>query len=106
MAAAAQGLNGDTAIPFLSYDLGGKANHARSTYRPDRNNFSPRIAFAYNPGSRNGFLGGIFGDKKTVIRGGATMVYDRVNANTINFIQDQVSYLFNTSANTLFSDLA
>jgi hypothetical protein len=106
LAAAAQGINGDTAIPFLSYDLGGKANGARGIYSPDRNNFGPRVAFAYNPGSSHGLLGGLLGERKTVIRGGATMVYDRVNANTINFIQDQVSYLFNTSANTLFGNLA
>ena len=106
LVAAAAGINGDTAIPFVNYDLGGKANHARGIYNPDRNNFSPRIAFAFNPTFKNGLLHGVFGDKKTVLRGGATMVYDRVNANTINFIQDQVSYLFNTSANTGFGDLA
>ena len=105
-AAAAQGINGDSAIPFVNYDLGGKANNGRGIYNPDRNNLSPRVAFAFNPGFKNGPLSGIFGDKKTVIRGGATMVYDRVNANTINFIQDQVSYLFNTTANTNFGDLA
>ena len=107
LAAAAQGISGDTAIPFLTYDLGGKANPGgRDIYQPDRNNFSPRVAFAYNPGFKGGPLGGILGDKKTVIRGSATMVYDRVNANTINFIQDQISYLFNTTTNTLFNDLA
>ncbi len=107
LAVAAQGISGDTAIPFLTYDLGGKANPGgRDIYAPDRNNFSPRIAFAYNPGFKNGVFAGLFGDKKTVIRGGATMVYDRVNANTINFIQDQLSYLFNTTSNTLFGDLS
>ena len=107
LAAAAAGISGDDpAIPFLSYDLGGKANNARGIYEPDKNNFSPRVAFAWNPGSKNGVLGSIFGDKKTVVRGGATMVYDRVNANTINFIQNQVSYLFNTTATTNFGDLA
>ena len=105
IAAADQGINGDTAIPFLTYDLGGKANHARGIYNPDRNNFSPRVAFAFNPSFKRGLLSSIFGDKKTVLRGSATMVHDRVNANTINFIQDQVSYLFNTSANTNFGDL-
>jgi hypothetical protein len=106
IAAADQGSNGDTAIPFLTYDLGGKANHARGIYNPDRNNFSPRVAFAFNPSFKRGLLNSVFGDKRTVLRGSATMVYDRVNANTINFIQDQVSYLFNTSANTNFGDLA
>ena len=107
VAAAAQGIEGDNAIPFLTYDLGGQANKGgRDIYNSDPTNFAPRVAFAYNPTFRSGLLGNIFGERKTVIRGGASIVHDRVNANTINFIQDQVSYLFNTSGNTLFGDLA
>jgi len=105
--AAAAGIEGDNAVPFLSYDLGGKANSGgRDIYKSDPTNFAPRIAFAYNPTFHSGALGSLFGDRKTVIRASAAIVHDRVNANTINFIQDQVSYLFNTSANTLFGDLA
>jgi carboxypeptidase family protein len=107
LAAAAQGIEGDTALPFLKYDLGGKANPGgRGIYAADKNNFSPRVSFAYNPGFRSGVLKSIFGEHKTVIRGGGTILCDRVNANTINFIQDQVSYLFNTSSTTNFGDLA
>ena len=105
LAAAAQGSEGDTAIPFLTYDLGGKANPGgRSIYEGDKTNFSPRISFAYNPEFRSGFLKDVFGERKTVIRAGGTILYDRVNANTINFIQDQLSYLFNTSSATVFND--
>ncbi|MBS1866067.1 MAG: hypothetical protein JSS69_09125, partial [Acidobacteria bacterium] len=106
VAAAAQGIEGDTAIPFLMYDLGGKANKGgRSIYESNPTNFAPRIAFAYNPTFRSGVLGSIFGDRATVIRASGSIVHDRVNANTINFIQDQLSYLFNTTSNTLFGDL-
>jgi len=105
--AAAQGIEGDTAIPFLTYDLGGKANKGgRDIYNADPTNFAPRIAFAYNPSFRSGLFGSLFGDRKTVIRGSGAIVHDRVNANTINFIQDQLSYLFNTTSNTLFNNLA
>jgi hypothetical protein len=107
LVAAARGINGDTAIPFLTYNLGGQANRGgRDIYSPDYTNFAPRIAFAYNPGFRNGLLGSIFGNKKTVIRAGATIVHDRVAANAVNFVQDQLSYLFNTTTNTLFGNLA
>ena len=107
LAAAAQGIEGDNALPLLAYDLGGKANPGgRSIYEPDRTNFSPRISFAYNPGLHSGFLKNLLGDHKTVIRGGGTILYDRVNANTINFIQDQLSYLFNTTSTTTFNSLA
>jgi len=106
LAAAVQGIEGDNAIPFLMYDLGGKANSGqRSIYAGDRDNFSPRVSFAYNPGFRSGLLKNVFGEHKTVIRAGGTILYDRVNANTINFIQDQLSYLFNTTSTTAFGDL-
>lgn len=97
----ARGISGNTAEPFLRYDLIGKANNARSLYETDLNNFAPRFGFAYTPAFRNGFLGKLFGDNKTVIRGGGTVVYDRPGG-AITFIQDQVSYLFDNSATTQF----
>ena len=97
------GISGAGAVPTVQYVLGGAANKGGpSIYNPDYRNFSPRLALAYNPGFRNGLLHSVFGDRKTTIRLGGTIDYDRVNANTINFIQDQVSYLFNNSVNTLF----
>jgi hypothetical protein len=101
--AGAAGISGSTAIPIVQYVLGGKGNkNGPGIYNPDFRNFSPRFALAYNPGFREGLLGHTLGDRKTSIRLGGTIVYDRVNANTINFIQDQVSYLFNNTVNTLF----
>ncbi|HEY2460896.1 MAG TPA: TonB-dependent receptor [Candidatus Acidoferrum sp.] len=107
LTAAAQGIGGDNAIPFLTYNLGGQANPgAPNIYAPDRTNFAPRLAFAYNPGFHDGLLGKVFGDKRTVIRAGASIVHDRVGANAVNFVQDQLSYLFNTTTNTNFGNLA
>jgi len=101
--AGAAGISGSNAIPIVQYVLGGKGNkNGPDIYNPDFRNFSPRFALAYNPGFREGLLGHVLGDRKTSIRLGGTIVYDRVNANTINFIQDQVSYLFNNTVNTLF----
>ena len=98
---AALGISGPTAEPLLSYDLIGKGNGARSLYEPDLNNWAPRLSFAYNPSFKDGFLGTIFGDRRTVIRGGGTVVYDRPG-NGITFVQDQVSYLFDNSSTTVF----
>jgi hypothetical protein len=89
------------AEPLLRYDLCGKANNARPYYEPDLNNFAPRAAFAWNPEFKSGLLGKIFGDRKTVIRGGGSVVYDRT-AGALTFIQDQLSYLFDNAATTNF----
>lgn len=95
------GIAGDSAEPFLTYDLCGKGNNARPLYKPDRNNFAPRLGFAYAPSFKDGFLGKIFGDRKMSIRGGASLTYERVSG-ALTFIQDQVSYLFDSSATTNF----
>jgi hypothetical protein len=97
----ARGVSGESAEPFLRYDLCGKGNDARGYYKPDRNNFAPRLSFAWNPSFKNGFIGKLFGDRKTVIRGGGSLVYDRVGG-AVTFIQDQVSYLFDNSATLSF----
>ncbi|HKG96309.1 MAG TPA: hypothetical protein VKA97_00745, partial [Pyrinomonadaceae bacterium] len=74
---AAAGIATASSEPFLVYNLGGKANNARPFYKTEYNNFGPRLAFAWNPSARSGFLGKLFGDRKTVIRGGGTVTYDR-----------------------------
>ncbi len=98
---AAAGIFGPDAEPLLRYDLIGKGNNARPLYQTDLNNFAPRFGFAYTPAFKDGILGKIFGDSKTVIRGGGSLVFDRPSG-AITFIQDQVSYLFDNSATTNF----
>jgi len=62
VAQSAASLSGNSAVPFISYSLGGKANHAPAYYKPQYKDFGPRVAFAYalNP--------------KTVINGGIGVV--------------------------------
>jgi hypothetical protein len=45
----------------------------------DWNNIGPRVSVAWNPSFGNKWLGRLFGDRKTVIRGGYSLVYDRQN---------------------------
>jgi hypothetical protein len=52
--------------------IGTTAFQTRTEVNPDRNNFAPRFGFAYTPR----FLQSIFGQDKTVIRGGYGMFYD------------------------------
>lgn len=98
---AANGTAGNTSEPLLSFDLSGKANDRPDLYKSDRNNIAPRLGFAYNPTFENKFLSRLFGNKKTVIRGNASIVYDRVGG-AITFIQDQSNFVFDSSSATAF----
>lgn len=42
----------------------------------DKNNWAPRVGFAYSPSGASGFLGKLLGDGQTVFRGGWGMGYD------------------------------
>jgi hypothetical protein len=80
---------GNTAVPFVTYNLGGKANNAAPLYQPSYKDFAPRVAFSWQA------------HPHTVLNGSAAVVYDRTVINAINFIQDQSSFLFqnNTGVN-------
>jgi hypothetical protein len=88
--AARQDANGGnpstTPLPLYSFRLGGKANNGPNLYNPSYKDFAPRVAFAYSL------------TPKTVLNASAGIVYDRTVINAVNFLQDQLSYLFtNTS---------
>jgi hypothetical protein len=74
---AARGIAAN-AVPPISFDLGGPANGRKGFYDWDKNNFAPRVAVAWSPRFRNGVLGRVFGDGKTVFRGGYSLVYDHI----------------------------
>ncbi len=95
-AAALAGVNGDSAAPFDSYTLGGPANHGPNYYKPDYKDFAPRIGIAYSPSFTEGFLGRIFGDRKTSIRAGGDISYDRI-LSTLQFEIDETGQLFDSS---------
>jgi hypothetical protein len=58
--------------------LAGAANGKPGFYNWDYHNFAPRFSFAYTPRADSGWLHSLFGEDKTVIRGGAGIVYDRI----------------------------
>ncbi|HVG31028.1 MAG TPA: TonB-dependent receptor [Pyrinomonadaceae bacterium] len=67
--------------PRISFDLAGPVNGRRGFYDWDKNNFAPRLAFAYSPNFRGGWLSKLVGSEgTTAIRGGYSIVYDRVGA--------------------------
>jgi hypothetical protein len=90
IAISKSGNTSPTGLPLTSVVLGGKANNGPNLYNPSYKDFAPRFGFAYTP----------FATQKTVINGSAGIIYDRTVINAINFLQDQISYLFsNTQTN-------
>ncbi len=51
----------------------------RPVFNTDYGDVAPRLAAAWNPALQGGLLGTLFGDRKSVLRGGLGMVYDRSN---------------------------
>ena len=71
-------LNGNIFNPTLSYVPLSKSGRS-DVFSVDYGDWAPRVSAAWNPSMRNGFLGRVFRDRKTVIRGGYGIAYDRVN---------------------------
>jgi len=90
--------------PIMTYSLAGKVNHAPGLFHPDWHDFQPRFAFAYNP-TADGPLGKLLGDRKTVIRGGASIIDDHTVLNALNFLQDQNTWILQSSASTSYNEL-
>jgi hypothetical protein len=62
--------------PAGTYQLvGGNAGRKNAYYKTDMDNFAPNIGVAWNPSFNEGVLGFLFGQNKTVIRGGYSWVY-------------------------------
>jgi len=101
------GIQGST-VPFepLSFSLAGKANHALGYYHPDWRDFAPRFGLSFNPSATDGPLGKLLGDRKTVIRLGAGIVYDHTVTSALAFFQQQLSGIFQGQATTPGDSLA
>jgi hypothetical protein len=89
---AAAGNSNYNAVPLLQYVLGGKANNGQPFYYQQNKLFAPRFAFAFSPTS----------DRKSVISGGAAVVYDHSEVNALQYVQTQASYLFDALNENLF----
>jgi hypothetical protein len=89
------GISGPDATPNLIYQLTGKGNPGTpDLYSPDTHNFSPRLALAWNPSVRDGFLNKILGDRKTVFRASASLIYDQTVINAVTNLEDQSNYVY------------
>jgi hypothetical protein len=91
------GVSGPDAIPFVSYSLGGPANHGKGFYSPDYKDFGPRLGLAYSPSFKDGLMHAVMGDGRTTIRLGGAILYDRI-AGGASFGLDQNTFLFDSNA--------
>jgi len=76
----AAALNGQVYNPTIGFALVGNTGPGQKyPYDPFYGSFSPRLAAAWNPNYSDGWMGKVFGGNKTVIRGGYSRVYGRLN---------------------------
>jgi hypothetical protein len=73
-------LAGQVYNPEIGFALVGNTGAGQKyPYDPFYGSFSPRVAAAWNPNYSDGVLGKVFGGNKSVIRGGYSRVYGRLN---------------------------
>ncbi|HXJ92779.1 MAG TPA: carboxypeptidase-like regulatory domain-containing protein [Terriglobia bacterium] len=73
--------NGLVYNPNLGFEpIRGVGGNPKYPFSPWYGGFAPRLSIAWSPSFDSGFLGKLFGDRKTVIRGGYARIYDRTNA--------------------------
>ncbi len=86
---------------LINFQLGGPKNHAPGFYSLDKNNFQPRVAAAWSPNFKGGFLRHLFGKEgDSVIRGGFSITNDHFGEQlAVSF--DNLSTIGFTSASTI-----
>jgi hypothetical protein len=73
-------LAGGSYTPSIGYSLVRNVGAGEKyPYNPYYGEFSPRVNFAWNPRFNDGILGKVFGSGKTVIRGGYSRIFGRLN---------------------------
>ena len=76
---------GSEADPIVEFGLAGKANGKPGYYNWDYHNFSPRLSFAWNP------------RPNTVVRAGASIVYDRIGAGLLTTFDQNGAFGLSTT---------
>ncbi|HEY2015280.1 MAG TPA: carboxypeptidase regulatory-like domain-containing protein, partial [Bryobacteraceae bacterium] len=76
----AAALAGTVYEPTLGFALTpNTAGHPKYPYNPFYGGWSPRVSAAWNPSYSDGILGKLFGNGKTVLRGGYSQIWGRIN---------------------------
>jgi len=79
--------------PLVSFNLAGPANGGKpGYYNWDYHDFGPRVAFAWSPRADSGLLKSLFGEGKTTIRSGFSVVYDRIGSGLLDTFDSSGSF--------------
>jgi hypothetical protein len=92
-----------SASPTVTFDLSGPKNNRPGFYAWDKNNFAPRVSFAWSPTAPDGgFLRFFTGDNDLVVRGGYTKVFDRVGVGLANNFDEGFAFGMSTTLSSPF----
>lgn len=93
--------NGTAMNDLITFEKAGPANNGPGFYSSDWNNWQPRLAAAWSPDFKSGFLNKVFGDSGTsVIRGGFAITNDHFGGQlAVSF--DGLSSIGYTSSSTI-----
>jgi hypothetical protein len=92
-----------SASPIVTFDLSGPKNNRPGFYAWDKNNFAPRLAFAWSPTApEGGFWRGLTGANQLVIRGGYTKVFDRLGVGLANNFDEGFAFGMATTISSPF----
>lgn len=83
--------------PVISYDWSGPANGKPGYYSWNTHDFSPRLAAAWQPRYDHGLLKSLFGDGKSAVRAGFSIVYDRLGETLIDDFDQNGAYGVSTT---------
>ncbi len=88
--------------PIVTFDLSGPKNNRPGYYPWDKNNFAPRVAVAWSPTAKDGFLRTLTGDGALIIRGGYTKVFDRVGLGLATNFDEGFAFGMSTTISSPF----
>ena len=88
--------------PLVNFDLAGPKNGKPGYYDWDRNNVAPRVSAAWTPQSDSGLGGWLTGNGKLVVRGGYSIVYDRIGTALASNFDQEGSFGLSTNLSSPF----
>jgi hypothetical protein len=88
--------------PLVNFDLAGPVNDRPGYYDWDYNNFAPRVAVAWTPRAEDGVFGWLTGNGKMAVRGGYSIVYDRIGTALASNFDKEGSFGLSTNLSSPF----